>query len=193
MSTDASSGTAKRRRRGVKKMKRTDPLEDLSKLMHECSAQNLRGVLRDASVWVLASTSISQHLNACCIGRQMAKDAGLFNGGGESVPTAESSALHRPETFRLSLEEAFFLHYCTGCLAIHRDPGAPAGIAAAAGGETQCEAIPLSTQQCWSAFIGLRSDFLLSYIAYQHFRSKVRRSIASQATANRQAPNADVA
>ncbi|XP_070703482.1 tRNA-splicing endonuclease subunit Sen2 [Pempheris klunzingeri] len=58
------------------------------------------------------------------------------------------------EYLQLSLEEAFFLVYSLGCLSVylHQEP--------------------LSIIQLWRKFRALRPDFISSFAAYQHFRSR---------------------
>ncbi|XP_051249764.1 tRNA-splicing endonuclease subunit Sen2 isoform X2 [Dicentrarchus labrax] len=58
------------------------------------------------------------------------------------------------EYLQLSLEEAFFLVYSLGCLSVylHQEP--------------------LSIIQLWRKFRSLRPDFVSSFAAYQHFRSR---------------------
>ncbi|XP_070759342.1 tRNA-splicing endonuclease subunit Sen2 [Enoplosus armatus] len=58
------------------------------------------------------------------------------------------------EYLQLSLEEAFFLVYSLGCLSVylHQEP--------------------LSIIQLWRKFRSLRPDFISSFAAYQHYRSR---------------------
>ncbi|XP_051804154.1 tRNA-splicing endonuclease subunit Sen2 [Acanthochromis polyacanthus] len=58
------------------------------------------------------------------------------------------------EYLQLSLEEAFFLVYGLGCLSVHMHQE------------------PLSIIQLWRKFQSLRPDFVSSYAAYHHFRSR---------------------
>ncbi|CAI5686453.1 unnamed protein product [Oreochromis niloticus] len=58
------------------------------------------------------------------------------------------------EYLQLSLEEAFFLVYSLGCLSVY------------------LQQKPLSIVQLWRTFRSLRPDFVSSYAAYHHFRSK---------------------
>ncbi|XP_033973354.1 tRNA-splicing endonuclease subunit Sen2 isoform X2 [Trematomus bernacchii] len=64
------------------------------------------------------------------------------------------SPLSLTEYLQLSLEEAFFLVYSLGCLSVylHQEP--------------------LSIIQLWRKFRSLRPDFVSSFSAYQHLRSK---------------------
>ncbi|XP_041835941.1 tRNA-splicing endonuclease subunit Sen2 [Melanotaenia boesemani] len=64
------------------------------------------------------------------------------------------SPLSLSEYLQLSLEEAFFLVYSLGCLSVylHQEP--------------------LSIIQLWRKFRSLHPDFISSYAAYHHFRSK---------------------
>ncbi|XP_053290221.1 tRNA-splicing endonuclease subunit Sen2 isoform X1 [Pleuronectes platessa] len=72
-------------------------------------------------------------------------------GGGREVRRAPFSL---SEFLQLSLEEAFFLVYSVGCLSIylHQEP--------------------LTIIQLWRKFRSLRPDFVSSYAAYHHFRSR---------------------
>lgn len=58
------------------------------------------------------------------------------------------------EYLQLSLEEAFFLVYGLGCLSVY------------------LQQEPLTVMQLWRKFRSLRPDFVSSYAAYHHFRSK---------------------
>ncbi|XP_077434789.1 tRNA-splicing endonuclease subunit Sen2 [Vanacampus margaritifer] len=62
--------------------------------------------------------------------------------------------LRRTEYLQLGLEEAFFLVYSLGCLSVH------------------LRQEPLSITQLWRQFVALRPDFVSSYAAYHHFRSR---------------------
>ncbi|XP_039653269.1 tRNA-splicing endonuclease subunit Sen2 [Perca fluviatilis] len=59
-----------------------------------------------------------------------------------------------PEYLQLSLEEAFFLVYSLGCLSVYLNQE------------------PLSVIQLWRKFRSLRPDFVCSFSAYQHCRSR---------------------
>ncbi|XP_028432759.1 uncharacterized protein LOC114554886 [Perca flavescens] len=59
-----------------------------------------------------------------------------------------------PEYLQLSLEEAFFLVYSLGCLSVYLNQE------------------PLSVIQLWRTFRSLRPDFVCSFSAYQHCRSR---------------------
>uniref|UniRef100_A0A672ZFC7 tRNA-intron lyase n=2 Tax=Sphaeramia orbicularis TaxID=375764 RepID=A0A672ZFC7_9TELE len=58
------------------------------------------------------------------------------------------------EYLQLSLEEAFFLVYSLGCLSVYLNQE------------------PLSVIQLWQTFRSQRPDFVSSYSAYHHFRSR---------------------
>ncbi|XP_077386787.1 tRNA-splicing endonuclease subunit Sen2 [Festucalex cinctus] len=73
--------------------------------------------------------------------------------------TAETRQLRRnplrmTEYLQLGLEEAFFLVYSLGCLSVH------------------LQQEPLSIAQLWRQFAALRPDFVSSYAAYHHYRSR---------------------
>nr|XP_061813433.1 tRNA-splicing endonuclease subunit Sen2-like [Nerophis lumbriciformis] len=69
-------------------------------------------------------------------------------------PQLRRNPLRMTEYLQLSLEEAFFLVYALGCLSVH------------------LEQEPLSITHLWRHFISLRPDFVSSYAAYHHFRSR---------------------
>ncbi|CAJ1051233.1 tRNA-splicing endonuclease subunit Sen2 [Xyrichtys novacula] len=73
---------------------------------------------------------------------------------GEEVREVRRCPLTLTEYLQLSLEEAFFLVYSLGCLSVYLNQE------------------PLSILQLWQTFRSLRPDFISSYAAYQHFRSK---------------------
>ncbi|XP_077458036.1 tRNA-splicing endonuclease subunit Sen2 [Stigmatopora argus] len=62
--------------------------------------------------------------------------------------------LRTTECLQLCPEEAFFLVYALGCLSVHLHQE------------------PLSVAQLWRCFVSLRPDFVSSYAAYHHFRSR---------------------
>ncbi|KAK5873185.1 hypothetical protein PBY51_013819 [Eleginops maclovinus] len=72
----------------------------------------------------------------------------------EGLREVRRTPLSLTEYLQLSLEEAFFLVYSLGCLSVylHQEP--------------------LSIIQLWRKFRSLRPDFISSFAAYQHFRSK---------------------
>ncbi|XP_072237492.1 tRNA-splicing endonuclease subunit Sen2 [Leuresthes tenuis] len=74
------------------------------------------------------------------------------DGGG--VREVRRSPLSLTEYLQLSLEEAFFLVYSLGCLSVylHQEP--------------------LSVIQLWRKLRSLHPDFISSYAAYHHFRSR---------------------
>ncbi|KAF6732310.1 tRNA-splicing endonuclease subunit Sen2 [Oryzias melastigma] len=74
------------------------------------------------------------------------------NEGG--VREVKRSPLSLTEYLQLSLEEAFFLVYSLGCLSVY------------------LQQEPLSVIQLWRMFRSLRPDFISSYAAYHHFRSR---------------------
>nr|XP_020515766.2 tRNA-splicing endonuclease subunit Sen2 [Labrus bergylta] len=80
----------------------------------------------------------------------------VLSGSGECevVKEVRRSPLSLTEYLQLSLEEAFFLVYSLGCLSVylHQEP--------------------LSILQLWRKFRSLRPNFISTYAAYQHFRSR---------------------
>uniref|UniRef100_A0A3Q3KJY5 tRNA-splicing endonuclease subunit SEN2 n=1 Tax=Monopterus albus TaxID=43700 RepID=A0A3Q3KJY5_MONAL len=74
-----------------------------------------------------------------------------FDGGVREIRRTPFSL---PEYLQLSLEEAFFLVYSLGCLSVylHQEP--------------------LSIMELWRKFRSLRPDFISSYAAYHHYRSR---------------------
>ncbi|XP_071351420.1 tRNA-splicing endonuclease subunit Sen2 [Trachinotus anak] len=73
---------------------------------------------------------------------------------GEGVREVRRTPFYLSEYLQLSLEEAFFLVYSLGCLSVY------------------LQKEPLSIIQLWGTFRSLRPDFVSSYAAYHHFRSK---------------------
>ncbi|XP_069544741.1 tRNA-splicing endonuclease subunit Sen2 [Brachyistius frenatus] len=73
-------------------------------------------------------------------------------GGG--VREVRRTPLSFSESLQLSLEEAFFLVYSVGCLSVY------------------CQQEPLSVMELWRKFRSLRPDFVSSYAAYHHYRSR---------------------
>jgi tRNA-splicing endonuclease subunit Sen2 len=61
---------------------------------------------------------------------------------------------------RLALDEAFFMQHCLNNLKIY---------GSSSGCDTICH---LADSEVWQQFRELRSDFLIQYLAYHHFRSK---------------------
>ncbi|XP_023264016.1 tRNA-splicing endonuclease subunit Sen2 [Seriola lalandi dorsalis] len=73
---------------------------------------------------------------------------------GEGVREVRRTPFSLSEYLQLSLEEAFFLVYSLGCLSVYQHQE------------------PLSIIQLWRKFRSLYPDFVSSYAAYHHFRSK---------------------
>ncbi|XP_047438014.1 tRNA-splicing endonuclease subunit Sen2 isoform X2 [Mugil cephalus] len=76
------------------------------------------------------------------------------NEAGGGVRELRPTPFFLSEYLQLSLEEAFFLVYGLGCLSVylHQEP--------------------LSVIQLWRKFKSLRPDFVSSYAAYHHYRSR---------------------
>ncbi|GAB4818884.1 hypothetical protein N2152v2_005930 [Parachlorella kessleri] len=72
----------------------------------------------------------------------------------------------RPKAVRLSLEEAFYMAYVLQVLLVHERQGATAEP------QTDGATVPMTVEALWQRLQQLRSDFLLQYLAYHHFRSK---------------------
>ncbi|XP_034548356.1 tRNA-splicing endonuclease subunit Sen2 [Notolabrus celidotus] len=72
----------------------------------------------------------------------------------EGVREVRRAPLALTEYLQLSLEEAFFLVYSLGCLSVYLNQE------------------PLSILQLWRTLRSLRPDFVSSFAAYQHFRSR---------------------
>ncbi|XP_071772810.1 tRNA-splicing endonuclease subunit Sen2 [Centroberyx gerrardi] len=79
------------------------------------------------------------------------EDDGECGGGRREV---RRTPFRLTEYLQLSLEEAFFLVYSLGCLSVHHNQE------------------PLSIIQLWREFRSIQPDFVSSYAAYHHFRSK---------------------
>ncbi|XP_026163869.1 tRNA-splicing endonuclease subunit Sen2 isoform X2 [Mastacembelus armatus] len=73
---------------------------------------------------------------------------------GREVKEVRRSPLSLSENLQLSLEEAFFLVYSLGCLSVY------------------LKKEPLSIIELWQLFRSLRPDFVSSYAAYHHCRSR---------------------
>lgn len=116
----------------------------------------------DAAVWVCVSDDVVKQLDHACFGNL---DGGhgmtayirdiMSNIGVELSETCRN-------TVRLSLDEAFFMHYALKVLdlckvdSISRQPSQILG-----------------TKQIWEYMAQGRPDFPILYICYHHFRSKV--------------------
>ncbi|XP_051932071.1 tRNA-splicing endonuclease subunit Sen2 [Hippocampus zosterae] len=70
------------------------------------------------------------------------------------TPQLRRNPLRMTEYLQLGLEEAFFLVYSLGCLSVY------------------LQQEPLSITQLWRQCVALRPDFVSSYAAYHHFRSR---------------------
>ncbi|XP_029358326.1 tRNA-splicing endonuclease subunit Sen2 [Echeneis naucrates] len=73
---------------------------------------------------------------------------------GEGVREVRRTPFSLLEYLQLSLEEAFFLVYGLGCLSVYLDKE------------------PLSVIQLWRTFQTMHPNFVSSYAAYHHFRSR---------------------
>ena len=115
-----------------------------------------------------ADDRISKLLNGVCLGTP----AGGARAAAE-VATAAAAAGVPPTlaspprvAVRLSLEEAFFLAYVLGTLVVV--------VAATEGSEGGATHTRLSIDGLWDAARAARPGFMASYVAYHHYRCKVR-------------------
>ena len=162
------------KRGGKRKSRLTDPLEDLHALMVESNEAHLKGLLRGASVWIAVGEALARRFYACCLGRRMPGDAGLFQSLGFPEARMQELALGAPLwTIRLNLEEAFFLVYCLECLSVCRRAAvADEGVIDGKGGSRSAPAVAMDAAECWTRFVAAKPSFIQCYISFQHFRAQ---------------------
>jgi tRNA-intron lyase len=139
-----------------KKRHRKDIITQHLQLYEQLKARDLHGVLLDAAVWICAEDDIVHKLDCLCLGNL---DGGLetaehvrnlLRAGGIEVPGFKA--------VRLSLDEAFFMAYGLECLQVHD--------------VVDGAAVKLDIDDLWRRLQVARTDFLMLYLAYHHFRSK---------------------
>ncbi|GLI67796.1 hypothetical protein VaNZ11_012083 [Volvox africanus] len=100
-------------------------------------------------------------------GRQGAtRGRGRRGGGGGYPPYSPAAEGCQLVAVRLTLEEAFFMHYVLRCLEVYElQPGSPIPA-------TVKNVRLLDTEELWRACRATRSNFVTSYAAYHHLKSK---------------------
>lgn len=142
----------KRRRRDLK----TDKLEVYAQIQDA----NLNAVLIDAAVWLCIPEDVIRLLDSSCFGNL---DGGI--GMADHVRSIlEQANVHVEgvKAVRLSLDEAFFLHYGLRALTVFESPSSPSDAPKL-----------LDTASFWRKCQRARRDFTILYSCYHHFRSKV--------------------
>jgi tRNA-intron lyase len=139
-----------------KKRHRKDIITHHLQLYEHLKGRDLHGVLLDAAVWVCAEDDVVHKMDCLCLGN--------LDGGPETAEHVRS-LLRAGEidvaglkAVRLSLDEAFFMAYGLGCLQVHD--------------LVDFTAVKLDIDVLWRRLQVARTDFLLLYLAYHHFRSK---------------------
>jgi len=156
------------RRPRHKKRYRHDIQNDRLKIYEYLRESCLKGILMDAAVWICVSDDVVKQLDYACFGN-------LDGGHGMTAyirDVMSNIGVELPETcrntVRLSLDEAFFMHYALKVLDLCKvdiTSRQPSQI--------------LDTKQIWEYMAQGRSDFPILYICYHHFRSKVSFFIVS--------------
>lgn len=150
------------RRPRHKKRRRHDIQNDRLKIYETLRQKCLQGILMDSAVWICVSDDIVKQFDSACLGN-------LDGGHGMTAYIRDMMTrigVELPETYRstvrLSLDEAFFLHYALKALDLCK---------------VDCTSRQpshfLDTKQIWEHMVHGRSDFPILYICYHHFRSKV--------------------
>jgi tRNA splicing endonuclease len=141
-----------------KKRWRQDINTNHLQLYGQLKPRNLHGVILDAAVYITVEDDIVHMLDCLCLGNL---DGGsgtadhvrrLLHAAGVDIPGDKA--------VRLSLDEAFFMAYALEVLIVHNEAGD--------------KAVRLDTVALWQQLQAARPDFLMLYLAYHHFRSKVR-------------------
>jgi hypothetical protein len=146
------------RRAKTKRRARQDIVSDHVKLYSELRKKDLQAVLIDAAVWLCLDTQTTHMFDCLCLGN-------LDGGPGMAAHvTAALKAGTKPvsgdRSVRLSLDEAFFLVHALGILKVHDI--------------IDDVAVELDELTLWRRLRAIRRDFVVLYLAYHHFRSKVR-------------------
>ena len=149
---------AEKRSKGKKRW-RTDIITKHLSLYEELQASSLSGCLLNTAVYIAVDDAIVHKLDCLCLGN--------LDGGSSTadycnrlLQAAGVANANGPKAVRLSIDEAFFMHYALNCLTVYN---------VAIDGKT---AVKLGTDELWCTLRAARPDFLLLYIAYHHFRSK---------------------
>lgn len=162
------------RRPKGKKRRRHDINTNHLKIYDELKRRNIQAVLLDSAVWICTEDDVVQMLDSLCFGNL---DGGIHTAEniknllktiGKDVPGNKS--------VRLSIDEAFFMAYALNVLTVHAlvidDPKQEEHVPPHV--PPQPQAIELDTDSLWQRLQQSRRDFILLYLAYHHFRSKVR-------------------
>jgi tRNA-intron lyase len=172
------------RRPRHKKRFGNDIVCDKLKLYELLQSYRLHGVLVDAAVWLVCSSAAVKSLDHICLGnldgghgmtaylRQELKSIGVDVTGMEC-------------TVRLSLDEAFFMHFALAALDLYvidldtggkksKDNVSETINDSRHGAETNMNSRikRLGTQSAWKLMVSVRPDFPLLYAVYHHFRGK---------------------
>lgn len=148
------------RRPKGKKRRRHDIITSQLQLYKDIKRTNLQGVLLDAAVWLCAEDDTVQKLDYLCLGN-------LDGGSSTAVHvhgllTAAGNKSLGTKAVRLSIDEAFFMAYALNALQVYD--------------VIDGAAVCLNTGQLWQRLQQVRQDFVTLYLAYHHFRSKVRNN-----------------
>lgn len=146
-----------------KKRKRHDIITKHLQLYAQLKARSLQGVLFDSAVWVCVEDDVVHILDCLCLGNL---DGG--NGTAEYISDLLRRAGNQTsgkKAVRLSLDEAFFMSYALEILSVHEI--------------VEEEAKLLDLGSLWQRLCRARRDFITLYLAYHHFRSKVRLAFCS--------------
>jgi tRNA-intron lyase len=155
-----------------KKRRRNNVRVSHIQLFQQLRESKLRGVLLDAAVWVCVGDGMVHTLDCLCLGN-------LDGGGGTAAHVAsllgQDSALGMggvgndadgtsglTKAVRLSPEEAFFMAYGVECLDVFE----------VSTGVERKGVVLLELAQLWCRLQQVKSDFLVQYLGYHHFRSK---------------------
>ena len=144
------------RRPRHKKRRRHDIQTDKLKIYTELKEIGLRGLLIDSAVWVSTSSCVVKKLDHACLGNL---DGGHGMTAYINAKLKNLDDFQGEKTVRLSLDEAFFIHYALGALDIYvldKEQGV----------------LGLDTKSAWKHMAMSRPDFPLLYLCYHHFRSK---------------------
>lgn len=139
-----------------KKRHRRDIITQHLQLYEALKARELHGILLDAAVWICAEDDVIHKLDCLCLGN--------LDGGSETANyvkdllAAAKTDVKGLKAVRLSLDEAFFMAYGLECLQVHD--------------VIDCATVKLDIDDLWRRLQVARSDFLMLYLAYHHFRSK---------------------
>lgn len=145
-----------REQRKMKRWRRRDLNTNLLKVYGELKPRGLQALILDAAVWLCCDDGVAHQLDTLCLGNM---DGGA--GTAAHVRRLLEEAGHAVEgdkAVRLSLDEAFFMAYALGILAVHD--------------VVEGHAVALDTTALWQRLQQLRHDFFLLYLAHHHFRSK---------------------